>query len=128
MLLKMIQNINSVEPNGFKVALSGILTVFAGLILIAFAIWLFNIVFKYFVNRKAESGSIPGKGMEVSSAAEKYEVKNKKIDDDTLVAIATALELYQRLHVEALQSKITFKSGKQKSNWKLGYKVGHREK
>ncbi|TYB32217.1 MAG: hypothetical protein FXF47_00330 [Candidatus Mcinerneyibacterium aminivorans] len=127
MLLKIVQNINSVEPNGFKVALNGIITVFIGLILIAFSIWLFNVIFKYFGNRKKEDIKIPGKGMDVSKAQEKIHIKKKKVDDDTLIAIATALELYQRLHIETLQSKITFKSGKQKSNWKLGYKVGHRD-
>jgi|SRR6056297_601126 len=127
MLLEMIQNINNLEPNGIKVAISGIVTVFLGLILIALSIVIFNLIFKYLANTgegkkdKTESGK--SLGQEIENAFLKT---RKKVDDETLIAIATALELYQRLHVETLQSKITFKKGKQKSNWKMGYKFGHR--
>lgn len=127
MLLEMIQNINNLEPNGIKVAISGIVTVFLGLILIALSIVIFNLIFKHLATtgkekkEKTESGK--SLGQEIEDAFLKT---RKKIDDETLIAIATALELYQRLHVETLQSKITFKKGKQKSNWKMGYKFGHR--
>ncbi|SRR6056297_449495 len=127
MLLKLIQNITNVEPNGFEVAISGIVTVFLGLVLIAVSIVIFDLIFKYFGNKRGgehKESSVKSLGQEIEESIFKT---GKKIDDETIIAITTALELYKRLHVETLQSKINFKQGTQKSNWKMGYKFGNRK-
>lgn len=114
----MIDNI--IQNNGFNIALSGIIVVFAGLILIATTIHLFNKFFER-LHRQTEQKAVQ------SDAPRQTSVKKAvQIADDELVAIATAIECYRKIHFEALQSQITFKRGEQQTAWKIGQKFGQR--
>ncbi|MGC9363622.1 MAG: OadG family protein [Fidelibacterota bacterium] len=115
----MIENI--LQNNGLNIALSGIIVVFAGLILIAVTIHLFNKFFEKLHRRTEKRTAAP-------KPAEPKPVPKKMIplSDDELVAIATALECYRRIHFETLQSQITFKHGEQQSVWKTGQRFGQR--
>lgn len=123
MMLMLVQNDNMYD--GRNIAISGITTVFLGLILIAFAIGLFNWFFLRHSMKKSreESGAVAAAD---KSVVRKSIIVQDDVDDDVLVAIGTAVELYKRLYLETLQSKITFKHGKEQSGWKAGYKYGHR--
>jgi len=114
----MIDNI--VQNNGFNIALSGIIVVFAGLILIAATIHLFNKIFEW-LHRQPKTA--------VSSIENPQSISAKKVlqlADDELVAIATAIEIYRKIHFETLQTQITFKRGEQQTVWKSGKKFGQR--
>lgn len=110
---------NIVANHGGNVALSGLSVVFLGLILIAATIWLFNrfIGSSQPANREV-SPVVPATGPAISSSA---------IPEDHLVAIATAIELYRRLHFDLPESKITFKRGETHDSWKAGYRFGQRQ-
>jgi len=112
--------------HGGNVALSGIMTVFTGLILIALLIALFNIVFTHSPAKKVKA-DIPGESVTVpSAAAEKGIIVQDELDSDILAAIGATVELYKRLHMDELQSKITFRQGREQTAWKSGMKYGHR--
>ncbi len=115
----MIENI--LQNNGLNIALSGIIVVFAGLILIAVTIHLFNKFFEKLHHRTEKRTAAP-------KPAEPKPVLKKMtpLSNDELVAIATALECYRRIHFETLQSQITFKHGVQQSAWKTGQRFGQR--
>lgn len=103
-----------VENNGDTNTYTGILVVFAGLIMISIAIELFNRASHYFANRKtAEAAPVEDQGSE--------EVKTdvKDIPEDELVAIATAVDIYHRLHFEMMQNEITFTHGIFQTPWKM---------
>ncbi|MDO9547645.1 MAG: OadG family protein [Candidatus Marinimicrobia bacterium] len=114
----MIDNI--IQNNGFNIALSGIIVVFAGLILIAVTIHLFNKVFERLHHRADKT----------ATQADTYPPTSVKkvlqLADDELVAIATAIECYRKIHFESLQTQITFKRGEQQTVWKSGQKFGQR--
>lgn len=114
----MIDNI--IQNNGFNIALSGIIVVFAGLILIALTIHLFNKVFGRLhrtANNDISQPDIP----------RQFSIKKViQLADDDLVAIATAIECYRKIHFESLQTQITFKRGEQQTVWKSGQKFGQR--
>ena len=112
--------------DGKNIALSGITTVFMGLILIALSIAVFNLFFISHGARKLKKNvdltGIP----EIKAAVEKGIIVRSEVDDDVVAAIGATVELYKRLHLESLQSKITFKHGREQSGWKAGVKYGHR--
>lgn len=115
----MIENI--LQNNGLNIALSGIIVVFAGLILIAVTIHLFNKFFEK-LHRRTERQTAAPKPAAQPAVVE----KTPPPTDDELVAITTALECYRRIHFETLQSQITFKHGEQQSAWKSGQRFGQR--
>lgn len=119
----------AVEQSGYdgkSIALSGIITVFLGLILIAMSIAVFNMFFISHAARKnRKKGPAPGTS-DNGTAGEKGIIVSSDVEEDIVVAIGATVELYKRLHLESLQSKITFKHGKDQSGWKSGYKYGHR--
>ena len=111
---------NIIQNNGFNIAFSGIIVVFAGLILIASTIHLFNKIFEH-LHRKS------GKSESLSTTPQQINVKKTVwIPDDEMAAIAAAIECYRRIHFETLQSQITFKRGEQKTAWMAGQKFGQR--
>ena len=109
---------------GGNVAVSGIVTVFTGLILIALLIALFNIVFAHSPRKKIKA-DIPGETTP-PPASEKGIIVQDELDSDILAAIGATIELYKRLHMDELQSKITFRQGREQTTWKSGMKYGHR--
>lgn len=111
---------NVIQNNGFNIALSGVLVVFSGLILIATTIHLFNKVFeRLHRNTAAESVNLGKSDIVLPKKA-------VAIPEDELAAITAAIEIYRKIHFESLQSQITFKHGEQQSAWKSGYKYGQR--
>jgi|MTBAKSStandDraft_1061840.scaffolds.fasta_scaffold25316_1 hypothetical protein len=111
---------------GGNVAVSGIVTVFTGLILIALLIALFNLVFAHGPGKKGKP-DIPGESVQVPAASvEKGIIVQDEVDSDILAAIGATIELYKRLHMDELQSKITFRQGREQTAWKSGMKYGHR--
>ncbi|MBD3225933.1 MAG: hypothetical protein GF313_14485 [Caldithrix sp.] len=115
-----VQNI--VANNGHNLAVSGIIIVFAGLVFIALVI----IAFNRFVapsDRSTGSPLEPTPDWEDASLAGK---QSHAIPLDHLAAITAAIELYRRLHFDALESSVTFNRGEIQTGWKLGYKYGQR--
>ena len=114
---------NIMQNNGWNIALSGIVTVFGGLVLIALTILLFNKLSALFNKDKQENIKEP-------AVAEQKPVEKKKkstINKEHLVAISVAVELYRRLHLEELESAVTFARGETNSNWKAGARFGQRK-
>jgi len=113
---------NILANNGFTTAFAGIAIVFAGLVLIAVVIVIFNFIM--------QPSKTKGKTKKLI-VPEQLTVKKedaKPIPDDHLAAIATAIELYRRIHFDVLQSEITFVRGEDAANaWKMGHKFGQRE-
>ena len=54
-------------------------------------------------------------------------VSAEAIPAEHLVAISTAVELYQRLYFSHLETNITFEHGEVQSNWKTGSRYGQRK-
>ena len=102
-----------VSNNGHVNSIAGILVVFIGLIMISVAISFFNKASHYFQNKKSAK-----ENNEVNeTVATKINVKD--IPEDELVAIATAVEVYTKLHFEILQNELTFTHGTEITPWKM---------
>jgi hypothetical protein len=101
---------------GHTNSFAGIIVVFVGLILISVSISLFNKVSHTLRNRKAAQESLPARAKE---SEKKVRPKVKDIPEDELVAIATAVEVYRKLHFEILQNEITFTHGSAQTPWKM---------
>ena len=101
---------------GHTNSFAGIIVVFVGLILISVSISLFNKVSHTLRNRKAAQESLPARSEE---SEKKARPKVKDIPEDELVAIATAVEVYRKLHFEILQNEITFTHGSAQTPWKM---------
>jgi cbb3-type cytochrome oxidase subunit 3 len=110
---------NIVHHNGWNISISGIFVVFMGLILIALTIWIFN---KLMVKETQQSTEtiIPFNAKKIISGS-------KDIPNEHTAAISAAIELYRRLHFDALQSKVTFNRGETHSPWKTGSRFGQRK-
>ncbi len=114
---------NVARYNGWNIAFSGLAVVFGGLVLIALTIFLFNKLSAQADKIATKSDSDKPQIQLSSSAAEAEE----DIPEDHLAAISVAVELYRRLHLETLQSAVTFASGEVNSNWKAGARFGQRK-
>lgn len=114
---------NIIVNNGFQNALAGMLIVFAGLILIALVI----VVFNFILQPKEKKEKVRTLVAPEEDAVKKEKTEIKDIPEDHLVAISTAIELYRRVHFDILQSEITFVRGEDAQNaWKIGTKFGQR--
>jgi len=111
--------------HGGNVAVSGIVTVFFGLILIALLIALFNVVFRRSLRKKTKA-DIPGQSTGSGLKEEKGIIVYDDVENDVLAAIGATIELYKRLHMDDLQSKVNFRKGREQSGWKAGVNYGHR--
>ncbi len=113
---------NVAQNNGWNIAFSGILVVFGGLVLIALTIYLFNKI----AEKIEQAGE---KTTDEKIKPEKITAINisQNIPADHLAAIATAVELYSRLHLETLESSVTFERGETNTNWKTGARFGQRK-
>ncbi|MFO7810052.1 MAG: OadG family protein [Candidatus Delongbacteria bacterium] len=107
---------------GWDVALSGIVVVFLGLILIAGVVILFNLILK----QKTPLLSTPTDEKDGVSPDNDQAAVREEILEDHVVAIATAVELYIRLYIHDSQSNLTFTSN-ESSGWKTGSRVGIRK-
>lgn len=102
--LENINQENAKGMNGWDVAISGIIVVFSGLILIMLVLYVFNFMFKPKTAEKA-----------------KPENARKIVEDtpeDTLIAIATVVELYTRLYSSDKLTDLSFKTTESES-WKI---------
>ncbi|MBN2414828.1 OadG family protein [bacterium] len=115
----MIENI--IGNQGFVIALSGLLVVFSGLVLIALVIHLFNRVFE-----TSQPGNNAGTGTAGERPVRKRLLKSTPVPPEHLCAITAALEIYRKLYYDALDSKITFIRGEQQTAWKTGGTFGQR--
>lgn len=104
-----------VESNGHVNTIAGIMVVFIGLIMISVAISLFNKVSQGMVAKKTAKENKPAEIDETATA--KTDIKD--IPEDELVAIATAVEVYRKLHFEILQNEVTFTHGTAQTPWKM---------
>lgn len=115
---------------GLKIALSGILVVFAGLVLIAAVIVVFNKISA--ILRRRAAGLVDQTGIPSGIPSRPGSIvplsTMEDIPEDDLIAITTAVELYRKIHFETLPSEITFMRGEDAQNaWKMGNKYGQRE-
>jgi len=110
---------NVVQNGGGNIALSGIIVVFLGLILIAGTIWIFNKI----LSEKPKTGEVPVETLTVVST----EKKSEHVPQDHLIAISATVELYRRLHYDVLDSKVTFNRGETNPAWKGGARYGQRQ-
>ncbi len=110
---------NIIQNGGGNIALSGIIVVFLGLILIAGTIWLFNKL----LSEQPKTDKDPSETLTVVSAGK----NNNQVPLDHLVAISATVELYRRLHYDVLESKVTFNRGEINPAWKAGARYGQRQ-
>ncbi len=113
---------NVANNNGWNIAISGILVVFGGLVLIAMTIFLFNKISER-TDRANQDESV----RKVQPEKAILNAEASVIPQDHLAAIATAVELYRRLHLETLESSITFERGETNTNWKTGARFDQRK-
>lgn len=102
--------------NGIVIGIGGLVVVFLGLLLIEIVIHFFN---RYFEKKEhqAKTGMASLHGIVKEDSG-----KNKlvPVPEEDLIAIATTIELYRKIHFDQLQSQITFLRGNQQNNWKSG--------
>lgn len=96
--------------NGIIIGIGGLLFVFIGLILIEIVIHFFN---RYFEKKDQKKALV-----KITEQAKKP--RPVAIPEEDLIAIATTIELYRKIHFDQLQSQITFYQGNQQNNWKIG--------
>ncbi len=111
---------NLINNHGGTIALSGILIVFLGLILIALTISLFNF-FSSRVQKREQKEKL-----RQEEEAKTPAFRGDEIPTDHLIAITAAVELYRRLHLDPIRTKVTFDRGEIHTPWKTGYKFGQR--
>jgi hypothetical protein len=105
-----------VSNQGHTNSFAGIIVVFLGLIMISTAIALFNKASHMIKNRSTARENQLSQPQE---SEKKTRTKVKDIPEDELVAIATAVEVYRKLHFEILQNEITFTHGSVQTPWKM---------
>ncbi|HPC36825.1 MAG TPA: OadG family protein [Candidatus Marinimicrobia bacterium] len=102
--------------NGIIIGIGGLITVFVGLVIIEFVISLFN---RYFA-KKEQKAQIAASSPSPATKKHSASIKRIAIPEEDVVAIATTIELYRKIHFDQLPSQITFIRGNQQSNWKIG--------
>ncbi|NOZ13522.1 MAG: OadG family protein [Acidobacteria bacterium] len=117
---------NITQNNGWAISAGGLLIVFGGLILIACVILLFNRILEF-----VEKRSVKPEKMETEPpvrTTELPETFTEPVPEEDQIAIAALIELYRRVHFDAIQSEITFVHGNDAQNaWRLGFKYGQRK-
>jgi len=112
---------NVINNNGILITFVGIFMVFVGLILITIVISMLNRLFDKFFTKEIIS-------QELKISEEKEISKEESIPKEHLIAIATTVELFSRLHLSYNDSKITFIHGTESLNgWKMGNKYDLRD-
>jgi len=102
--------------NGIIIGIGGLIVVFLGLVIIEFVIHFFN---HYFEKKEQEADRISSSSSTANNRSSR-KTKAIQIPEDDLIAIATTIELYRKIHFDQLQSQITFYRGNQQNNWKMG--------
>lgn len=113
-----LANINA--NHGFSITWSGMLVVFLGLGLIALTISAFNLVSDWV--QKRQQAEQPAE----AEAEKPVKKAGPEIPADHLIAITTAVELYRRLHLDPIPTRVTFVRGELHTPWKTGIKYGQR--
>ena len=113
-----LANINA--NHGFSITWSGLLVVFLGLGLIALTISAFNLVSNWVQQRQLAQQATK------VEAEKPIKEKGPQIPADHLIAITTAVELYRRLHLDPIPTRVTFVRGELHTPWKTGIKYGQR--
>jgi hypothetical protein len=107
--------------NGWSVAISGILVVYAGLVLIALVVIVFNFALKERPHKKKRV-----KAPALSAAPAQSRPLPVNVPEDHLVAISAAVELYFRLYLHGRPVSTAY-SSKESVTWKGGNKFGMRK-
>lgn len=116
---------NVVQNNGWSTSIGGILTVFGGLVLIACAIYLFNRILEIVETREGKEAAREFPPAEQEAIPVPHILPEREIPVEDQIAIATLIELYRRVHFDAVQSDVTFVRGNDAQNaWRLGFKYG----
>ena len=102
--------------NGIIIGIGGLIIVFVGLLIIEFVIALFS---QYFAKKEQKTQTAAGLPS-IETKKNSAQTKHIAIPEEDVVAIATTIELYRKIHFEQLPSQITFIHGNQQSNWKIG--------
>ncbi len=118
---------NVIQNSGVSTSIGGLLIVFGGLVLIACVIYVFNRVFAALeqkeVRKEAPAIAPDGDIEELAAAPQTQE----EVPVEDQIAIAALIELYRRVHFDAIQSNVTFIHGNDAQNaWRLGFKYGQR--
>ncbi len=108
--------------NGWSVALSGILVVYIGLILIALVVIVFNFILKEKPKKKKRTGLSVNKEVHTDPVVKVQQI----IPEDHIVAISAAVELYFRLYIQGRPATTAF-STRESGTWKGGNKYGIRK-
>jgi len=111
---------NVTANHGLSITWSGLLVVFLGLSLIALTISAFNGVSLLAQKWKAL------KEEKEDAVVKEPATDGPTIPEDHLIAITTAVELYRRLHLDPIRTKVTFVRGEMHTPWKTGFKYGQR--
>ncbi|MFA6653972.1 MAG: OadG family protein [Candidatus Delongbacteria bacterium] len=106
--------------DGWSVAMSGILVVFIGLVLLAFVVIIFNFALKERSSKKIKTVK------SVQKSAPPVKPVPVPVPEDHLVAISAAVELYFRLYLHG-RPVGTAASTQLSSTWKSGGKFGIRK-
>ncbi|MBN1968384.1 MAG: OadG family protein [Candidatus Delongbacteria bacterium] len=112
---------NVLEQHGLLITFSGMAIVFLGLILIAVAVTIFNKIFARDAHKAADTTP---KHVNIYDMMKKESDAN--VPEEDLVAITTALEIYQRLYGFEVSSKLTFDRSRGVGQPKLKNIFAHR--
>jgi hypothetical protein len=115
--ISLFDAMNNAPTIYYLYALSGILVVFAGLVIIEIAIVIFNRLAE-----RQQKHTIDQPTVEIRPSSN----SSDNPTEEELVAIASALECYYRLYYERLASQITFIRAPEQSAWKAGVNFNQR--
>ncbi len=118
---------NVIQNNGWATSIGGLFIVFGGLVLIACVIFVFNRILEAVEDResKEEAATVAPDRQKTEQAS--VAQSEEEIPMEDRIAIAALIELYRRVHFDAIQSNVTFIHGNDAQNaWRLGFKYGQR--
>ena len=118
---------NVIQNNGLSTSIGGLLIVFGGLVLIACVILVFNRLLESVEKRREEAAPQEADSGLLEAGKAPDAAAGQEIPEEDRIAIAALIELYRRVHFDAIQSEITFVHGNDAQNaWRLGFKYGQR--
>jgi hypothetical protein len=112
---------NLIQNQGIVISSAGLIVTFLGLALVAVTIYLFNIIFS-FMRKSSQDQGVSDSHIDAAGQI----VSIERIPEEELVAIAVAIDIYRRIHFDAMQSDISFEKGDPQTPWKMVYKYGPR--
>ena len=111
---------NIVNYDALSIALSGMLVVFSGLILIAIFIVIFNRIFAEHAHKSVDER----KHVNIFEEIKREAITN--LPDEEVIAISTALEIYFRLYANEISSKLTYDKRNRRDHGEVKNILSHR--